>query len=226
MTDSPPNRMIDPALLTEMMATMSRALKLPDSFLENLLARDDDWSFVIKAHALLEASVCAWLAANLGRPELEDALTEIDMRTRVKLLSALDLGTASERRKMNALSNLRNRLAHRASESHFTFSSYLSDRNRRAEFFKNFGLETLEGEENLSLLVRISLWGFVSTVVITTLNERDRSLAEKLRQQFLVKNYELTRAILNEQPATDTAEGSVSKPTTLTETNSESKGEQ
>ncbi len=199
MTDNAPDERIptfDVAVLFQVLGLMGHALNLPDEFLKNLLFEDDDWSFVIKAHALLEAAVCAWIAASVRRPELENALTEIDMRTRIKLLSALNLGTATQRQKMAAFGNLRNRLAHRASESHFTFVSYLSEKGRRGEFFKNSGLESLEGKQPLSLLVRVALWGFVGTVVIETLNERDRGAAEQLRLQFLEKANEISKTFL------------------------------
>lgn len=55
-------------------------LKLPRRFLAELFLDANDWSFVVKSHALLEAAVCSYLALHLRRPELEDAFAaSLDM---------------------------------------------------------------------------------------------------------------------------------------------------
>jgi hypothetical protein len=142
-----------------------RALQLPEGFLGRLLVDDDDWSFVLKAHALLESAVCAWLAAYLQHPELEESLAaDVEMSSRINLMSALGIGTKAGRRSMPALSNLRNDVAHSAKGTQFTFRGHLSNPDRRKHVIEKFDLGkhahgATESVDGLKRILRVEVWG-------------------------------------------------------------------
>jgi len=58
------------------------AVGVPQGFLESL-KNEDDWSFVIKIHALLEAAVSHLLCKTLGRDELADVLSFTELSGRL-----------------------------------------------------------------------------------------------------------------------------------------------
>jgi hypothetical protein len=57
---------------------LERSLGLPEGFIERL-EEEDDWSFVIKAHALVEAAMTQLLVHELHKPQLGDIIARLDM---------------------------------------------------------------------------------------------------------------------------------------------------
>src|SRR5438067_2006592 len=102
--------------LWDVMRTMAKVCGLREDFLTDLLfVESSDWSFVIKAHALLESVVCQLLAVHLQKPALEEFLAQVvEMEGRISMLKALEITTDDERKMMRALGRLRNTLVHNA----------------------------------------------------------------------------------------------------------------
>jgi hypothetical protein len=96
----------------------------------NALIREDDWSFVIKLHAFLEACLTHAICSRLGRPELENVIARLDTSNNQsgKLAFAKKLGLLNkpQRRYVAALSQLRNDLVHDARAVDFRFDAYMS----------------------------------------------------------------------------------------------------
>jgi hypothetical protein len=119
---------------------IARILGLRDNFLTDLLLDADDWSFVVKAHALLESIVCTLLAMHLRKRPLEEVLAEeVEMKARIGMTRALEITTGQDRKMMHALGNLRNRLVHNAKDTNFTFQEYLKNKDVRRTFSDTFG---------------------------------------------------------------------------------------
>lgn len=131
---------IPPPKLLDGIRGMAKACGLRENFLVDLLFNEtNDWSFVVKAHALLESVVCQLLAAHLRQPALEDAFAQkVEMEARITMLKALDLTTEVERKMMRALGNLRNTLVHNAQQTDFTFAEHLKDKQRRQHFVDTY----------------------------------------------------------------------------------------
>ena len=166
---------------------LSKDLELPAGFLTNLLLEESDWSFIVKAQAILETAVTSLLVAHLGRPELEDVIAEqLEMSQRIKMLSALHLCSPEQREMMRRLGNLRNKLAHTAQGTLFSLPEYLKDKAARANFWKAFGINwapTPEAKlkaiedglpEFVALSPRLAIWGDVVSVVIETARTTER----------------------------------------------------
>lgn len=119
-------------------------LGLPEGFYDRL-RKDDDWSFVIKLHALFESATTYVLARALARPELEEPLSYIEMSNKrsgkVALGKALALFDEEERRFLYQLSELRNHLVHRIDNVSFSFEQHVQsmDAQQRKKFHEAFG---------------------------------------------------------------------------------------
>ena len=176
---------------------LSKDLELPEGFLTNLLLEESDWSFIVKAQAILETAVTSLLVAHLGKPELEDVIAEhLEMSQRIKMLSALNLCTPEQREMMRRLGNLRNKLAHTAQGTLFSLHEYLKDKAARANFWKAFGINwaaTPEAKlkaiedglpEFVALSPRLAIWGDVVSVVIETARTTERRRLDVMQAEL------------------------------------------
>lgn len=108
---------------------------LPKTFFDDL-KQGDDWSLVIKIHAIFEALVTDLLRVELGRKELSDILSRIELSGRPtgKLEIAKSLSVLSEKeiKFIRNLSELRNDLVHNIRNVGFDLSTYVTkvDKNK------------------------------------------------------------------------------------------------
>jgi hypothetical protein len=89
-------------------------LGLRDQFFEDLL-KEDDWSFIIKLHALVDAAIAHLLAETAGRPELLDVFSRLPLGGRngkLAFAEALDCLDEQDRLFIQVLSEIRNKFAH------------------------------------------------------------------------------------------------------------------
>lgn len=98
---------------------------LPEDFWRSL-DKEDDWSYIIKLHALIEAAANQCLTKILADDRLEPIITCLEMsdkrRGKLAILKALDLVFKEIRAFINALSELRNELIHNIRNVTFRFS--------------------------------------------------------------------------------------------------------
>lgn len=110
-------------------ARFENALGLPAGFFLKLLS-EDDWSFVIKLHALIEAAVSHLLTAKCGTPELLDVFTRIELSNaqtgKIAFAQALGCLDPDERQFVRKLSELRNAFAHDVRNAGTTLDVYVS----------------------------------------------------------------------------------------------------
>jgi len=80
------------------------------------LLDEDDWSFVIKLHALFEAACTHLLLFHFKEPQLAEVISRLELSNKttgkVAFLSNLELLGKEARRLIAELSELRNRLVH------------------------------------------------------------------------------------------------------------------
>jgi hypothetical protein len=93
------------------------------------IVAEDDWSFVIKCHALLEAAANRTLILSIGRPELRDFVTRLEMSGqasgKVAVLVSLGILNSDCKRFLSKLSELRNAFVHDVRNTTRTISSFL-----------------------------------------------------------------------------------------------------
>jgi hypothetical protein len=150
-------------------------------FLIDLLTVEtNDWSFVIKAHALLESIVCQLIGAHLRQPALDVLLAQrIQMEDRIEMLKALGLVDSADRTMMRLLGKLRNHLVHNVQQTDFTFAEYFMNRDNRRNFVEAFGRnwpDPVSATTTRDAFVvgnpRLVVWMSLMEVIIATLKAK------------------------------------------------------
>jgi hypothetical protein len=115
---------------------LEREFRLRRGFFHNLLD-EDDWSFVVKVHALVEAGVAQLLTGTLGDERLARVLERLELSNttigKLAFAKALGLMRKEELTFVRSLSELRNQLVHNVHNVHFSFADQLTtfDSNQR-----------------------------------------------------------------------------------------------
>ena len=118
-------------------------LCLPIDFFKKLL-EEDDWSFIIKLHALIEAACTDLLLHHLDEPNLKNIISRLELsnRTSGKLafIKELDLLGATSRRYISALSEWRNNFVHNVQNCSASLDKIIiaMDRNEIKKFAVDF----------------------------------------------------------------------------------------
>jgi len=102
-------------------------LNLPSQFISTLY-RDDDWSFVIKLHALIESSLINTLSTvvNQGKLEKQFAWLNIsdDQIGKIRFAINLELITKNQYNFIKKFSEIRNQVIHDIKNTDFSFTNY------------------------------------------------------------------------------------------------------
>jgi len=97
------------------------------------LREEDDWSFIIKLHALLESVCTSLLIFHLNEPEIKKFVSRLELSNtntgKVALLKQLHLLGEYERRFVRELSTLRNSIVHDVKNSKFELKEFYADLN-------------------------------------------------------------------------------------------------
>ena len=185
---------------------LERKLGVSPGFVE-ALEKEDDWSFVIKLHALFE-SVCTHLLVHHFRESsIHDIVSHLELSNKrtgkAAFLKALGLLGDDERRYISSLSELRNNLVHDVRQSTFRLAEMVEAFDAKAlkAFTKTFspheartpnkdfdemlrkgkaGLGSGEGKShNIPLLVE------VDSETMTSLMARAKTERSPLRMPFV-----------------------------------------
>lgn len=122
----------------KMLRLMESELSLPAYFLDKI-AREDDWSFIIKVHALIEAAVTSQLSLNLDA-RLRTVFEKIELSNsqtgKVVFAEAMGLLDSKHRRFIRRLSEIRNSVVHDIKKVSFNLQDYFKelDPNQRKSF--------------------------------------------------------------------------------------------
>ena len=142
--------------MTEIAQTIARLeseLALPSGFFDSL-KHENDWSFLLKCHALMESACSFLLTAYFNNPSFEDVFSRLEMsdkkKGKVAFLRAAGLIVPEEAKFIVGLSELRNKLIHNIRGVTFEFSEHVSslDANQRRAFAENFGYAYLNYDKN------------------------------------------------------------------------------
>jgi len=116
---------------------------IPQDFFIKLL-NEDDWSFIIKLHALIEAACTHLILFHLKEPELSKIISRLELSNqtigKLALLKALDLIGKNNRRYIISLSELRNSLVHDVRNSTFDLRDKINNfsKNELKKFTDSF----------------------------------------------------------------------------------------
>jgi hypothetical protein len=124
--------------LTESLTSLERDLGLPEGFCLKLKV-EDDWSFVIKLHALIECAVAEQLTRTFERKELADVFSRFELSNtktgKLALIKALNLLPLGHVQFIRNLSELRNALAHKVQNVNLSLVEYF--RTKTAKYRPN-----------------------------------------------------------------------------------------
>jgi hypothetical protein len=160
-------------------------LRLPDRFVLDLV-EEDDWSFTIKAHALLEAAVTQVLTTAVPDTRLHKLLTSLNLAGRHSKLSyaeALNLLEDTHIRFLNQLSQIRNTIVHDISQVSFTYRDYLAGLQPEARRTLLSNLLFMGGGQDAAAQTRfensakIILWAHIVAVLGHCVAQQARSEA-------------------------------------------------
>jgi energy-converting hydrogenase A subunit M len=157
-------------------------LNLEADFFQSLLA-DDDWSFVIKLHALVEAAVTHLLTTALGDERLRAFIARIEMSNdstgKMAILKRLDLVDADSRRFIKKLSELRNRFVHDVTNASTTLE----------DFFSSLETNELKGYE------KAFRWGYRGDQTFTPKIEGEWVHVNELTKSFAVTAFPIMKKL-------------------------------
>lgn len=169
-------------LLADFLSAARAELKEQVSFLCNLLA-EDDWSFIIKSHALLEAAVTQMLVEYLGESQLKTYIERLPLSDsqlgKIVIAKQLGLLDEKERKFIRWFSELRNILVHKIENVNFNIQEHfqLLDKNQKKAWMDTIccGSNDEEGvkefraaiEVNPKVAINITLLLVISTCVLS-----------------------------------------------------------
>jgi hypothetical protein len=128
----------------EAIKILESKLNIRAGFLDALL-EEDDWSFVIKSHAVLETVISTLIVDHIGYDCLIEIFSRLELGNKqygkIAFIKELELLNSDERRFILAFSKLRNLLVHNVSYINFSFDEYVRtlDMNQKEEFISSFG---------------------------------------------------------------------------------------
>lgn len=124
----------------ELLASVGLA---PDFLLK--LVAEDDWSLIIKLHAVFEAVLGSLIVKELGKPSVSDVVAQLDFNNiktgKVAFARALGLLDKREMAFLRGLSELRNALVHNVQNVGFDIRTHVLalDLPKRKKFKAEFG---------------------------------------------------------------------------------------
>lgn len=119
----------------------------------NELIKEDDWGFVVKLHAFIDAALTDAICSTIGHLELQEVVGRLDVANRQygKLAFAKALGILDKprRRFISELCTLRNVLAHNVRLADFSFAEHMKSmtEKRRLEFCVALSLDEVFDED-------------------------------------------------------------------------------
>jgi uncharacterized protein YutE (UPF0331/DUF86 family) len=163
-------------------------------FMEDLVD-DDDWSFVIKSHALIEASITQMLTEHSGDARFKNLFERLplsdDEMGKILVAKLLNLLEKRERKFVQLYSQLRNKLVHRIENINFSLKAHIEDMDSSARKSWQESITWFSGDNTRSSwkkvaiqTPRIALWVaifiLVSMCSISTYEVKGLSEIKKL----------------------------------------------
>jgi hypothetical protein len=154
--------------IKEGIKALEKELSVPEGFFDKL-HDENDWSFIIKLHALFEAALAFLITMKLGDNKLLNIFAEMEMSERkgkLAFVKKLGLLEKSDQTFIRCLSELRNKLIHNISHITFDLQKMFNefDQEKKKAFIKQYSVlnpeQSLnkENEEFLSQHLKFFMW--------------------------------------------------------------------
>ncbi len=117
-------------LIIELTYSVSQEFEEKYEFMLKLL-KDDDWSFVIKSHSLIESLVTELIIAKIDESSLKNLIERIPLHgepiSKISIVKIYDLIPSEQLKFIKKLSEIRNSIVHKYENLSFTFEAYLTE---------------------------------------------------------------------------------------------------
>jgi len=189
-------------LLKEFTSSMSSELKHKTDFMLSLFDTDD-WSMIIKSHALIESIVTELIIAKTEEPNLKMLIERLPLSDeqigKLKIAKDYNILTKEQRKFIRHLSELRNMIVHKFENVDFNFNEYVKsfDRNKEKSWLKTIIWYSNEKEieekwekisiENPIFGLWFSIMMFVSLTIISVKELEGSTEIKKLSEETLDK---------------------------------------
>jgi len=130
--------------IQESVNSFEKKLNLPKGFYLSLL-KEDDWSFVIKLSAFLEAVCTDILLTKFKERNLENSLAILDYANprcgKINFLEKMEVIKKEQAQILYELAKIRNGIVHKIQNVDFSLDDYVKklDKNQKKEFVRKFG---------------------------------------------------------------------------------------
>jgi hypothetical protein len=115
---------------------LERNIGVPKNFFRDLNNDADDWTFIIKLHALFEAACAHLLLHHLQEPELASIISRLELSNKttgkIAFLNKLKLLGSNNRRYISTLSEVRNSLVHDVRHHQFSLVDMVRNMDHKA----------------------------------------------------------------------------------------------
>ena len=168
-------------LLSDFKGNVLLGLKGKHNLLFSLL-EEDDWSLVIKGHALIESVITELILLQTNENKLKPIIERLPLHdsqaSKIKILKIYSLITVEQSRFIKKLSELRNNLAHKIENINFLFDEHVKtfDKNQSKFWIKSLTWYAEDQEtretyskaaiENPKFAIWMAIFMFVSSFVI------------------------------------------------------------
>ena len=173
-----------------------KEIGLRPGFLESL-RKEDDWSFVIKAHAFFESAFTHVLVGITEKQELQDVFSWLELSNaktgKLAFAKAMGILNEAERRFVRKFSELRNLLVHSVEQISFDLTNYVSslDKNQLKSFTKTYSYfaagesfeysgKTYDTEEFVKSDPKTAVWFCVMALAGVLYLKRDNELLKSM----------------------------------------------
>jgi hypothetical protein len=167
--------------------------------------KEDDWSFVIKTHAFIEAMVTELIITQISDDRIKSTIERLPLSdgqaSKLKMAKDLNLLNSNERKFIKIFSSLRNELAHKIENVDFTFEKHIKslDKNQKKSWCdaiswyaksedKEYYLRNAAESPKMTIFIGVFIMaGLKSVQNIETKGHRDLTeLANKTMKDFVV----------------------------------------
>lgn len=187
-------------VLNEVNENVLKELLEKSNFLVKLLL-DDDWSFVIKSHSLIESLITELIINKIDEVEIKKVIERMplhnDTVSKMEIVKIYKLLSIDERNFIINLTEIRNKIVHKYENINFSFETYineLSDKNKRKRWreihlWESMSKETKDKiEKSIYTNPKIAIWLALTMFVINSLEKITISKSEKITKEIAIKN--------------------------------------
>jgi uncharacterized protein with HEPN domain len=145
-------------------------------FLKKLLT-DDDWSFIVKSHSLIESLVTELIVAKIDENKLKAVIERIPLHgeivSKISISKTYELIPSDQIKFIKNISEIRNNIVHKFENLNFTFETYLSnlDKNQKKNWKNSLIWEGMNDqiknriEQEVFQTPKIAIWLAISSFV-------------------------------------------------------------